>query len=447
MNEFRLVDIGEGLTEAEIVSWLVAVGDHVVEDQPVVEIETDKAVVEMPAPVTGTVVSLGGDPGTVIAVGEVLIVIDDGTAVDPAPHEPIVNEQGAAGQVTDDATPAVLSPAPTAPMRADPSASSAPVPAALAPIAPARALATPATRGLARRLGVDLRTVTGSGPGGRIVDDDVTAAVAVADIDIDTSPAVPIAGATLPRAAGPDARRARPAPAAGTRIALRGVRKRTAETMTAAWQAVPHVDSFHEVDVTELFALREQLKAVAEARGVAVTLTAFFVKATALALVEHPMLNASIDVAAGEIELHPHRHIGVAVDTADGLVLPVIRDADERSLLDIARELATLGEAARERRLSPAQLAGGTFTISNHGVFGGWFGTSLVHGAEVGIAGFGPARRRPEFDDADRIVARRILVINLAADHRVVDGRDIINFGLAVRRHLEAPLSLLLDGE
>lgn len=434
MNEFRLVDIGEGLTEAEIVSWLVAVGDHVVEDQPVVEIETDKAVVEMPAPVTGTVVSLGGEPGTVVAVGEVLIVIDDGTTDDGAPNDP-----GAAGGRADSSAPIEPGPTATSPTTADLPASPAP-PAQ--PAGAARPLATPATRALARRLGVDLRTVAGSGPGGRIVDDDVTA-----DTGTDTSPVVAIAGTTPPRAADTDVRRARPAPAAGTRIALRGVRKRTAETMTAAWQAVPHVDSFHEVDVTELFALREQLKPVAEQRAVAVTLTAFFVKATALALVEHPMLNASIDVAAGEIELHPHRHIGVAVDTADGLVLPVIRSADEQSLWNIARELATLGDAARARRLSPAQLAGGTFTISNHGVFGGWFGTSLVHGSEVGIAGFGPARRRPEFDDADRIVSRRILVMNLAADHRVVDGRDIINFGLAVRRHLEAPLALLVDGE
>ena len=158
------------------------------------------------------------------------------------------------------------------------------------------------------------------------------------------------------------------------------------------------------------------------------TITAFLLRATALALVEHPLLNASLDADAGEIVVHRRRDIGVAVDTPDGLVLPVVRNADERSLFELAGELARLGEAARARRLTPAELAGGTFTISNHGVFGGWFGTSLVHGSEVGIAGFGPARRRPEFDDHDRVVARRVLVIaNLAADHRVVDGRDIIS--------------------
>jgi pyruvate/2-oxoglutarate dehydrogenase complex dihydrolipoamide acyltransferase (E2) component len=410
-HEFRLADIGEGLTEAEIVSWLVAVGDRVVEDQPVVEIETDKAVVEMPAPVTGTVVALGGEVGAVISVGSVLLVVDDG-----APD----GEPGAG--------PAVAEPS-TAERARSPNADAA---RAAAPAA-RRPLATPSTRALARQLGVDLATLTGSGPGGRIVDADVAAAA--------SAPAE--AWTPAPARSAHDGQAV---PAAGTRLPLRGVRKRTAENMTAAWQAVPHVDSFHEIDVTDLFAVREQFKPVAERRGVPVTLTAFFVKATALALVDHPMLNASIDVAAGEIVLHERRHVGVAVDTPDGLVLPVIRDADQLPLLDIAAELTRLGEAARERRLSPSELTGGTFTVSNHGVFGGWFGTSLVHGSEVGIAGFGPARRRPEFDADDRVVARRILVMNLAADHRVVDGRDIINFGLTIRRHLEAPLGLLFDG-
>jgi pyruvate dehydrogenase E2 component (dihydrolipoamide acetyltransferase) len=341
----------------------------------------------------------------VVAVGDVLLVVDDGTV-------------GASEE------------------RAIETAASAPT-AERAPTAQ-RPLATPATRALARQLGVDLSTISGSGPGGRIVDADVTAAEPAA-----ASPdAAPTVAATTQTEGDRDG-----GPRAGSRIALRGVRKRTAETMTAAWQAVPHVDSFHEIDVTELFALRDQFKPVAERRGVPLTLTAFFVKATALALVEHPLLNSSIDVAAGEIVLHPHPHLGVAVDTADGLVLPVLRHADERPLLDIAGDLARLGDAARQRRLSPAELAGSTFTISNHGVFGGWFGTSLVHGSEVGIAGFGPARRRPEFDAEDQVVARRILVMNLAADHRVVDGRDIINFGLAIRRRLEAPLPLLFDGD
>jgi pyruvate dehydrogenase E2 component (dihydrolipoamide acetyltransferase) len=412
LHEFRLVDIGEGLTEAEIVSWLVGVGDRVVEDQPVVEIETDKAVVEMPAPATGTVVALGGEPGDVIAVGELLVVIDDGEAAAPADSPPAEPDSSANRVSSFPETGNVDT-------------------QIEAGTGSGRPLATPATRALARRLGVDLQRVSGSGPGGRIVDGDVTAASTAAAAETAAPPT------TAPRD---------PATPAGGRIPLRGVRKRTAESMTAAWQAVPHVDSFHEIDVTDLFDLRRQLKPVAEAQGVALTVTAFLVKAAALALTEYPLLNASIDVEAGEIVLHPQRDIGVAVDTPDGLVLPVVRAADERPLLDIAGDLERLGAAARDRRLTPAELAGGTFTISNHGVFGGWFGTSLVHGAEVAIAGFGPARRVPVLDEHDRVVPRRILVMNLAADHRVVDGRDIINFGLAIRRRLEAPATLLVEG-
>ena len=314
MFEFRLPDIGEGLTEAEIVSWMVAVGDAVKEDQAIVAIETDKAVVEMPAPATGVVVRLGGQPGDVVKVGEVLVVIDDGT----------------------DATAA---PAATAPTAAAPAPS---VPRA------GRPLATPATRGLARRLGVALADVRGTGPGGRITDADVEAAAA--------GPAPAPAPASASATTAPTAARpAAPAPVAGQRIPLRGVRKRTAETMTAAWQSVPHINSFHEVDVTALFDLRRQLKPVAAARGVDLTLTAFLVKATGLALAEQPTMNASLDLAAGEIVLHADRNVAVAVDTDDGLVLPVIRHADTTPLLDIARgaqphRRAGPGPAPRARR-------------------------------------------------------------------------------------------------
>ena len=412
-HEFRLVDVGEGLTEAEIVSWLVPVGDHVVEDQAVVEIETDKAVVEMPAAGHRHGGRTRRRRGSVIAVGELLLVVDDG------------RDEGGTEMATN-RPPTVRGDRSSCEPRADAGAG-----------ARGRAVAT--VRSPHRPRG---RSPAGSASTWRRF----PAAVPAGGSSTPTSPPLPrrVGRRTVDARHGATASGAQVT--AGSRIALRGVRKRTAETMTAAWQSVPHVDSFHEIDVTALFALREQFKPIAERRGVSVTLTAFFVRAAALALAEHPMLNSSIDVAAGEIVLHPERHIGVAVDTPDGLVLPVVRHADQRSVLDLAVELGRLGEAANPRRLSPAELAGGTFTVSNHGVFGGWFGTSLVHGSEVGIAGFGPARRRPEFDADDRIVARRILVMNLAADHRVVDGRDIINFGTSLRRLLEAPLGLLLDG-
>ena len=428
MYEFVFQDIGEGLVEAEVLKWLVSPGDLLVEDQPFVEIETDKAVVEMPAPASGTVVSLGADEGDVIKIGDVLIVIDDGKR-----NETEEADEPSTSSAADRAEP-------------QPQPQPQPVAGDTATTLVRRPVATPATRALARELGVDLNLVQGSGPAGRIVDADVTTAATERDAP---SAASVSAGESAAGAVeeSTDAPEAAPAPAGlPDRIPLRGVRKRTAETMTEAWTSVPHVDSFHEVDVTDLFRLRRELKPMAAARGVSLTLTAFFAKATALALVDHPILNSTIDLDVGEIVVHPNRDIGVAVDTPDGLVLPILRHVDERPVMEIARELERLGELARSRRLPAADMSGGTFTISNHGVFGGWFGTSLVHGSEVGIVGFGPAQKRAVFDDEDRVVPRQILVLNAAADHRVVDGRDIIAFCSTLRKHIESPLGLLLEG-
>jgi pyruvate/2-oxoglutarate dehydrogenase complex dihydrolipoamide acyltransferase (E2) component len=385
--ELRLADIGEGLTEAEIVRWLVAVGDRVREDQPVVEIQTDKAVTEMPSPATGTVAALGAAEGDVIRVGDLLVVIDAG---DGAPAAP-----------------------------------AAPAPAAAAA---ARPKATPATRARARALGVDLATVTGTGPGGRIT-----------DADLDHPVSAPAAAHTA--SDRPD----RVVGGEDERVPFRGVRRRTAENLTASWQQVPHVSSFAEVDVTDLFALRDDLKPEAAERGVALTLAAFFVKATALALRRHPMMNARLDVDASEIVMRSRRNVAVAVDTPDGLVLPVVVDADALPLLTIARRLDDLIARARDRTLDLASMSGSTFTISNYGPLGGWFGTSLVRPGETGVLGFGPAPEKPAVVDG-QIVVRRIMVLNAGADHRVVDGQDIIAFIVAVKELLEHPVRLLAEG-
>jgi pyruvate dehydrogenase E2 component (dihydrolipoamide acetyltransferase) len=382
---FKLPDIGEGLTEAEVVSWLVAVGDRVDEDQPFVELQTDKALVEMPAPASGVVTRLGAEAGEMLKVGEVLVEIDDGAPAPAAADVP--RRTGGDGR---------------------------------------RPLATPATRRLARELGVDLAAVTGTGPGGRIGDDDVRAA------------------ATAPAATAPAAED-RPPPDGGQdeRVPLRGVRRRTAETMTAAWREIPHITGFHEVDALELLALRERLRPRAEAAGVPLTLTAFLVKAAALALVEHPMVNSSLDTAAGEIVLRRRRNVGVAVAAADGLLVPVVRDADARPLLGIARELERLATAARARRVDLADLQGGTFTVTNHGPLGGWFGTPIIKPPEAGILGFGQARDRP-VAVGGQLAVRPVLPLSFAADHRIVDGDLSIAFCLTVKGLLEDPVQLLL---
>ncbi len=416
MYEFRLPDVGEGLSEAEVVTWLVRVGDEVVTDQPIVELQTDKALVEMPAPATGRVRQLGAEEGTVLRVGEVLVVIDDGTATGPVAVD---------GEATGAPAEAAVGLGEAAAERRN-----------------GKPLATPATRRLARELGVDLAGVAGSGPGGRITDDDVQAAAKPA-----AAPAAPVAGApTAPAPHRTAAPARRPATEPGPdeeRVPLRGLRRRIAETMAQSWSEIPHITGFHEVDALALVDLRKRLRPRAERAGVPLTLTALLVKAAALALVDHPSVNSSLDLGAGEIVLKRHRNIGVAVSTPDGLIVPVIRDADAKPLLAIAREVDELGRAARERRVALASLQGGTFTVTNHGPLGGWFGTPIIRPGEVGILGFGRIQDRPVAVDG-QLAVRPVLPLSFAADHRVVDGDLQIAFCLTVKGLLEDPVQLLL---
>jgi pyruvate/2-oxoglutarate dehydrogenase complex dihydrolipoamide acyltransferase (E2) component len=405
MYEFHLPDVGEGLSEAEVVTWLVGVGDRVVTDQPFVELQTDKALVEMPAPATGTVVRLGAEEGAVVGVGDVLVVIDDGGG-----------EEGSSGAVAE-----------------------------LAPAARrnGKPLATPSTRRLARELGVDLAGVAGTGPGGRITDADVQAAAGPAAGAATAAPAAPAAPTAPAAPAAPPQAVTRPAGPDTERVPLRGLRRRITETMTESWQTIPHITAFHEVDALALLELRKRLQPRAERTGVPLTITTFLVKAAALGLVEHPMVNSSVDLDAGEIVLHRRRNIGVAVSTPDGLIVPVIRDADAKSLLAIAREVEGLGRAARERRVDLAALQGGTFTVTNHGPLGGWFGTPIIRPGEVGILGFGRAQDRPVAIDG-QLAVRPVLPLSFAADHRVVDGDLQIAFCLTVKGLLQDPVQLLL---
>jgi pyruvate/2-oxoglutarate dehydrogenase complex dihydrolipoamide acyltransferase (E2) component len=434
MHEFRLPDVGEGLREAEVVTWLVEVGDRVVEDQPFVELQTDKALVEMPAPATGTVVRLGAKEGAVLQVGEVLAVIDDGAPPAPEPGEAPGSRRGAGAAQGMPARPAGRNGKP---------------------------LATPATRRLARELGIDLVGVAGTGPGGRITDADVQAAAASPTAAGPANPAATappaLAGPVAPGARGgrgpaspgaarvPVASGAQRAPAEpeSERVPLRGLRRRTAETMTQSWQAIPHITAFHEVDALALLDLRRRLSERAERSGVPLTLTAFLVKAAAIGLVEHPMVNSSLDLEAGEIVLHRRRNVGVAVSTPDGLIVPVVRDADAKSLLAISREVAELSQAARERRVDLAALRGGTFTVTNHGPLGGWFGTPLIRPGEVGILGIGRAQDRPVAVEG-QLAVRPVLPLSFAADHRVIDGDLQIAFCLTVKGLLQDPVQLLL---
>jgi pyruvate dehydrogenase E2 component (dihydrolipoamide acetyltransferase) len=401
--EFRLPDVGEGIATAEIIAWQVAEGDHVTEHQDLVEIQTDKATVVIPCPATGAITRLCGEVGDTIDVGTVLAVIE------VASGEAVGDGAGAA----------------------------APRPAATLPAAARHQLplAAPTTRRLARELGVRLEGVEGSGPHGRILREDVERAAGPAG----AAPAPPPAPA--PAAA--------PAPAPGEVIPLRGVRRTIAHTLTRAWQEVPRIIDYREVDATALVRARASLRQRAldrgdEALAKALTPTPLVVRAAVLAAREHPYVNASIDLEREEITLHGHYNVGIATAGPDGLTVPVVHDADRRSLADIALEIAELASAARERRLRPDQIAGATLTVNNFGSLGTWMGTPIVRPPEVVNVGVGAIREQVVAVEGAPLV-RPTLVLSTAGDHRVLDGDTLGAFVSGVAYLLENPVLLFED--
>lgn len=395
-HEFRLPDIGEGLAEAEVLQWLVRPGERVREDQPVVVMQTDKAAVEVPSPVQGVLVEQTASEGQVVQVGAVLFVVDT-----------------AAEQVTP----------PPAAARSAPS----PLPQA-----------SPAVRRLARELGVDLDRLRGSGPRGRITEQDVRAAAA--------PPATVGGPPTPPSAAAPGAAPA--AAAAGgaqeERIPLRGVRRRMAESMTLSARSIPHVTGFHEMDAAALSELWHRLRARAVARQLEFPLDVLMVRVAALALRRHPIFNASLDEERGEVVLKPSVNIGVAVATPQGLVVPVVHDADRLGLMELALEMQRLVTEARRGSPKLADLSGGTFTVTNSGAWGGWFGTSLIRPPEVAIMGVGRIQDRPVVREG-KVVVRPVLPVAITFDHRVIDGEQGMLFAQTVRELVEGPEGLFLE--
>ena len=444
-RDFLLPDLGEGLTEAEIRQVLVREGEIVGEDAPLLEVETDKATVEIPSPMGGRVEKIHVRPGQTVKVGQVLVSFGEATAtggkqaadtLDPtrtlAPEpKTVVADGGRARQ----APPA----APTAPREG-------PVPA------------TPSTRRLARELGVDLRAVSGSGPGGRVTDDDVRAAGSTGGAAAG-SPAVERAQpATAATAAAAAPVVAKPLAAVGVeppplprfeqwgpveRQPLSHLRRTIAERMTLSATLIPHVTHFDRADVTELDALIRRNLETGKARGVTLTLTSFILKAVAQALGEHPHFNASLDPAAGELIVKRYVHLGVAVAAERGLIVPVIRDVDQKPLLDVQRELGALAARVREGKATLEDLRGGTFTVTNIGALGGTGAIPIINYPEVAILGVARGREEPVVRDG-AIVPRLLLPISLTFDHRVADGADGARFASAIVRRLEHPDELLL---
>lgn len=409
--EFKLPDIGEGIHEGEIVQWLVKPGDSVQEDQPIVEVMTDKVTAEIPSPVSGVILELRGNPGEIVKVGSVIAVFEDGQVSKPkaAEQERVVAEAPANGKLV---TATAVQKRPM--------------------ISSEKVLAAPATRKMARQLGVDLTLVAGSGPKGRVTPQDVKAfhagGTAVA------TPAKQPAGALQVRGE--------------RRVPFGGLRRKIAEHLSHAKRTAPHFAYVEEVDMTKLVAVREELLPFAEEQGIKLNYLPFVIKAVIAGLKKYPVLNSQLDEAAQELVYKNDYNMGIAVATEQGLIVPVVKAADQKSIFTLAREIAELAQKARSGKLTLDELKGGTFTLTSIGSIGGLFGIPIINYPEVAILGVNKIEKRPvvrTVNGSDQIVIREMMYLSIACDHRVVDGAEAALFIKEVIRYLENPTMLLVS--
>jgi 2-oxoisovalerate dehydrogenase E2 component (dihydrolipoyl transacylase) len=397
--DFPLPELGEGVYEAELVRWLVKPGDTVKRGQPIVEMITDKATMEVPAPFAGKIIALRAEAGSQVKVGDVVLMYDG---------EPL----GSAAEKKVPATKADLQ-GQTAPARQTVNGPGVPLKAA------------PSVRYMARKLGVDINRIHGSGPQGRILIEDLAAHAKPAKT---AAPALPKPDYGTP----------------GTRIKLQGLRRTIAQRMVQSKRTIPHYTYVDECDVTELVRLREGLRDGAARLGIKITYLAFVAKAVVTALKEVPIVNATLDETSGEIVLHDHYHLGIAVAATGGLMVPVLRDADKKDLFQIAREIERLMNDARTGKAKLENLRGSTFTVTSIGSIGGLFATPVINPPQVGILGIGKVVKRPVFDATGQIKPADMVYLSLSFDHRVVDGAVGAAFGNAVMRQLYNPAAMLL---
>ena len=420
--DFKLPEIGEGTAEGEIIKWLVAVGDEVLEDTPLVEVMTDKATVEIPSPAPGVVAELRVAEGDLVEVGAVIMVFGKGgTATVPAGPPAVEPAPAAAKPASRDSVDAARAVA-----RAELEDAERPVWEAPAP-APGRVLSTPATRRLAREKGLDLTGVQGSGRGGRVMKEDLAALESRADAAAEEAPAPAVAAAESPPRRAPTAADlpVQPRPVADRqleeRVPFRGLRRRIAQRLAEATRVIPHFTYVEECDATEIVALRAQAKKVGAAHGIKVTYLPFFMKAMVEAVKMHPILNSSLDEENEEIVYKHYYNFGIATDTERGLVVPVVKNVDRLSIYELAREIDRLATAARDGRSSMDDLTGGTMTITSTGNIGGVLATPIINHPEVAIIGVTAIRPRAVVRDGE-IVIRQMVNLAISLDHRVVDG-------------------------
>ncbi len=416
--EFKFPDIGEGLTEGEIVRWLVKEGDTVKEGQPLVEVETDKALAEIPSPRTGVVLKVLAKEKEIVKVGQGIVIFGEkGEAAISAPAPSRPKSVGVVGELEE--APDESAVAEVAPTVEQPSTGSP------------HALAAPAVRAIAKELGVTLEKVKGTGPEGRILEKDIRQAAAG-------------------KGPSPEPEK-KPAKVKKydfygyiEHAPLRGVRRAIAKAMVKSAYTAPHVTAMDEADVTGLWVIKGKEKQNAEKKGVKLTILPFIIKAVIAGLKEHPYLNATLDDENEEIILKKYYNIGVAVDTPEGLMVPVVKNAAEKSILQLAEELAQLADKARSRSIDLADMKGGTFTLTNYGAIGGMYGTPIINYPEVAILGIGKMKEIPVAREGN-VEARKMMFLSLSFDHRVVDGAEAARFLNMVIARLEDPDLILLE--
>ncbi len=437
---FKMPDLGEGTVEAEIVAWHVKVGDQVTEDQVMAEVMTEKAAVEVPAPVTGRVVSLTGGPGDMVRVGAELVVFDtaggaDEDAGEPAPAAPQVAAPSAGAEPAPTPPPAKAGEGPKPVTRVDSTDSPRPSAAGAGEgVKSGRIMASPASRRRAREAGLDLAEVHGSGPGGRITRQDLDAAL---------SGAAPPAPSGAPAAARPASGLAR---RTGTdEIRVIGVRRVIANRMTDAKRNIPHFAYVEEVDVTELESLRQHLNGRLPAGAAPLTYLPFLIAALARVLEDYPQCNAWFDAERNVVVRHRPLHAGVATQTPDGLKVPVVRHAEARSLWELAEEIKRVSDAARSGKATKEELSGSTITVTSLGKLGGIVSTPIINAPEMAIIGVNKAIDRPVVLNG-AITVRRIMNLSSSFDHRFVDGYDAAAMIQALKDLLEHPATIFIPG-
>ena len=467
MAEFTLPDLGEDIDEADILKVLVAEGDTVTLEQPILEIETEKATLDVPSSVAGVITAIHVSEGDTITPGQLIISVGEvaGAAAPATPEAPPAEAPAeAASETPAEATPDPVPAAATPEAAAAPAEEPAPVaeapatelpatpaieaPPAVVPASSAGIFAAPAVRKFAREIGVDVSQVAGSGPGGRISEDDVKA---YARALVATAAAAAAAPASAGHAAFPVLYDPRPLPdfeQFGTvrREKLSRLRRTVARNMTQAWLEMPHVTLQLTADITDMEALRQQYKAEARAAGGNLTVSVFVLKILAAALKAQPLLGTSFDTETNELIYKDYVHIGVAVDTERGLVVPVIRNVDEKNIIQLSIELNEVAERARTNTLTLDDSRGGTFTLTNLGSLGTGFFSPVINPPEVAVLGVGRAQWTPVLDDNKEWQPRLMMPMSLSHDHRVIDGADGARFMQWIQNAIDNPMMLALEG-